>query len=432
MKPIARVLMFVLLASAVLAPLPVIADVLGANVPAPSLTAERIAALPANQRAAWEAYLQRSHTLMAGDKSALASERNGLAAPPAPPTPSEGHINMPLDRDGAWYATPEARAIADNIVSFQTPAGGWGKNQNRAGPPRVRGQSYVIEERHVDPGSGNFDTPLDPSWHYVGTLDNDATTTEIRFLARVAARTPDHAGDAYRAGVVKGVRYLLAAQYPNGGWPQVYPLEGGYHDCITFNDDAVSDVSTLLDDIAQGGDYAFVPVDLRTQAAMSARHAVDVILASQVLVQGHKTIWAQQEDMLTLAPASARNYEMPALSSSESGDILVFLMQQPHPSPAIKAAVHDGIEWLRTHPITGQAFTMTPQGRQLVAQPGAGPIWSRYYDIATGRPIFGDRDRSIHDNVNDISLERRNGYSWYNATPQHALTAYEAWNRANP
>ncbi len=157
-----------------------------------------------------------------------------------------------------------------------------------------------------------------------------------------------------------------------------------------------------------------------------------MILASQVVVQGHKTIWAQQEDMLTLAPASARNYEMPALSSSESGDILIFLMHQPHPSAAIKQAVRDGVAWLRAHAITGKAFTMTPQGRQLIDQPGAGPIWSRYYDIATGRPIFGDRDRSIHDDIADISLERRNGYSWYNSTPQHALTEYEAWSRANP
>jgi PelA/Pel-15E family pectate lyase len=58
-----------------------------------------------------------------------------------------------------------------------------------------------------------------------------------------------------------------------------------------------------------------------------------------------------------------------------------------------------------------------PNGPQLVSRPGAGPIWARYYDIATGKPIFGDRDRSIHDDPNEISLERRAGYSWFNTAP---------------
>ena len=53
-------------------------------------------------------------------------------------------------------------------------------------------------------------------------------TTEIQFLARVG----NH------AAVLRGLDYTFAAQFPNGGWPQVWPLEGGYHDAITFNDGA--------------------------------------------------------------------------------------------------------------------------------------------------------------------------------------------------
>ena len=54
-------------------------------------------------------------------------------------------------------------------------------------------------------------------------------------------------------------------------------------------------------------------------------------------------------------------------------------------------------------------------GRKLMAVEGAGPIWARYYQIGTDKPIFGDRDKTIHDDVNELSLERRNGYSWFNA-----------------
>ena len=61
-------------------------------------------------------------------------------------------------------------------------------------------------------------------WSFVGTIDNDATIDELRFLARVQAHMPGTAGDSYRASILKGIRYLLQARYPNGGWPQVYPL----------------------------------------------------------------------------------------------------------------------------------------------------------------------------------------------------------------
>lgn len=419
-----------LLAQPVVAP-PVFAEVIGANVPALALTADRIAAMPAAQRAPWADYLSRSESQMRADHAALAAELPaGKPHPAAPPT---GKGNMPLDKDAAWYASPEARAIAANIVSFQTPAGGWSKNQDRSGPPRQPGQPWAIDETPADTKPGNFDTPADAHWHYVGTIDNGATTTEMRFLARAATAAPGKEGDAYRASFLKGVGYLLAAQYPNGGWPQVWPLEGGYHDAVTFNDDALADVALLLESTAERrGDYAFVPADVSAKAAAAYQKAIDVILASQVVIAGKKTVWPQQVDMLTLAPASARNYEMPSLSSSESGDILVFLMHQQHPTPAIKAAIRDGVAWLTEHAVHDQAWTMTPQGRMLVPQPGAPILWSRYYSLTTGKPIFGDRDRTIHDNIADISLERRNGYSWYNSTAKKALDAYPAWSKANP
>jgi hypothetical protein len=48
------------------------------------------------------------------------------------------------------------------------------------------------------------------------------------------------------------------------------------------------------------------------------------------------------------------------------------------------------------------------------------------------KPIFGDRDRSIHDDVNELSPERRNGYSWYGTSPAKALAAYQAWSASHP
>ena len=426
---IAALLLLAFAAPAILA-----AKVVGVSQPAPSLTQPRIDQLPSAQRAAWTVYLQRSRAQELADRAALAAERKGLAA--IPPLPPEGGFrdSMPLDRDAAWYATPEARHIGDVIVSFQTPGGGWSKNFSMSANMRQRGQSYAPNNISRYLGPGDFDTPRDRDWNYISTLDNDATTTQLRFLARVATANPGHNGDAYRAAFLRGIHYLLNAQFPNGGWPQVWPLEGGYHDAITFNDNAVTLAAEVLTDTASGaGDYAFVPAELRAQAHAASARALDCILATQIVIDGRRTVWGQQHDPLTLAPVSGRNFEPAALSSGESADLLIYLMSLPNPSAAVQAAIRAGVAWLKTNAIYGQQWGGTrEQGRGLTASPGAGPIWARFYSIETGQPVFGDRDKSIHDTVSELSLERRNGYQWYSAGPQHALEVYAAWAKAHP
>lgn len=411
---------------------PASATVIGANTPALEVTLERLAELPAAQRAAWAQYIARSQKQRQFDRDTLAAElKAGEAAPPAP---LAGSGKMPLNKDAAWYASAEARAIADTIVSFQTPSGGWSKNQDRTKPPRLRGQRYANDAETMQGEPGNFDTPQDRFWTFVGTLDNGATTTEMRFLGRVQAQAPGKEGDAWRASIVNGIQYLLMAQYPNGGWPQNYPLEGGFHDGITFNDNAVAEAAMILEDIAEGHpDFAFVPRALRQQAGAASARAIRPILDAQVVVNGKKTVWPQQVDAVTLKPISARNYEPRSLASAESAEVLMFLMRQPEQTPEIRAAIEAGIAWLKASAVYGKAFTKVSdeEGRKLVDKPGAGPIWSRNYDIATGKPIFGDRDKSIHDDVNYISKGRRNGYSWWNDAPQKAIDAYDQWKRTS-
>ncbi len=413
-------------------PLQLQATIVGVSQPAPSLTATRIAKLPASQRAAWTAYLERSQRQEMRDRAALAAERKGLAAIPPLPKEQFDARSIPLDRDPVWYTTAEARHIGDVVVSFQTPGGGWSKNLDMATTARLRGQSYATNNLSRYLGPDDFDTPRDPDWNYVSTLDNDATNTQIHFLALLSAGTPGAAGDVYRASYIRGIRYLLAAQFPNGGWPQVWPIEGGYHDAITFNDNAVTEAAAVLTAAASGsGDYAFVPTELRRQAEAAAARALQCILATQIVIHGKRTLWAQQHDALTLAPVSGRNFEPAAIATGESADVLLYLMSLPHPSKAVVAAVSDGVAYLKSTAIYGKEWVGgrgTEGGRHLVAQAGAGPIWPRYLSLTTGKPIFGDRDKNIHDNVNELTLERRNGYAWYSAGAQRAIDAYAVWD----
>jgi PelA/Pel-15E family pectate lyase len=414
------------------------ATVIGTNVVAQSVTAERIQKqAPAKERAAWMAYLKRSEERMKMDRATLAAELKPGEVPP--PQPAEGRgafgTGMSLRHDDAYFGTAPARYIADVIVSFQTPAGGWSKNMSFSGALRLPGQPYAANNLNAFPDPNDFDRPKDPHWNYVGTLDNDSTNTELHFLAKVQALTPGKDGDAYRASFIKGIRYLLAAQYPNGGFPQVYPLEGGYHDAITFNDNAVSESAETLSDVAEATPgYDFVPADLRKQSDAAVAKALTCILESQIVIDGKKTIWAQQEDALTLAPVSARNYEPGALAASESADLLEYLMSLPHPSKELVAAITAGVTWLKSAAIYGFEYTGgrgVEGGRTLKPKDGAGPLWSRYYSIPAQKPIFGDRDKTLHDNVNEISLERRNGYAWYSAGEQKTIDDYAAWAKAN-
>ena len=456
-----------LISGALLALAPFPAAVIGVSKPAESLTEARIATLPRAERAPWMAYLQRSEAQMRSDKAALAAECK--AGGDASLRPREGFAarSMPLHRPEDFYRSAEARHVGDVILSFQTPGGGWSKNLDMTGAARVPCERYAPNNLSRYLAADDFDQPRDPAWNYVSTLDNDATNTELHFLALLSAAWPGHEGEAYRACFLRGIEYLLRAQYPNGGWPQVWPLEGGYHDAITFNDDAVTESAQTLTLAAQGErtaaepedaatapangkptpaasseraieDYSFVPAALRSRARAAAAKALGCILAAQVRVPGAAgqgavlTVWAQQHDPLTLAPVAGRNFEPAALSSGESASVLEYLLSLPHPSAAVVASVNAADRWFESHKIEGYAWTggrSTPGGRQLIARPGAEAIWARYYLLTTGKPVFGDRDKTIHDDVGELSSERRNGYAWYGSGPQRALDQYALWKK---
>lgn len=402
--------------------LPARAAEIGANTPNTPLTRDRIAALDPTQRQVWMDYLATSEAQKARDMEALRLERVGLSVIPADAKGGNGEASMPLRKPDEWYASSDARRVADNIVSFQTPAGGWGKNQPRNAPVRQKGQAYVEGET---PESVVTNGVLpNPHWGYVGTIDNGATTTEIAFLARVYTATRD---TRYGDSALRGLNYLLTSQFPNGGWPQVWPLDGAYHDCITLNDNAMISVMQVLHEVATASEpYRFVPADLRQRARVAEERALALLLDLQVERGGVKTLWAQQYDALSLMPASARNYEPPALATGESGGVLIYLIQRRPSSEKIKSAIKQAVHTLEGLKIEGKAFVeaVAGDGKRLVAQPGAPTIWARYYSIETLSPIFGNREKKIFDNIDDIEKERRNGYSWFGTSPQKALNLY--------
>ena len=311
-----------LLASLVALGLPAIssANTIGMNVIAQPLTRERISTLPKKAQKAWLEYLERSEKQKAIDKQTLANEQKAAGnTSPKHASGGRGMYVLRADHPADWWTSDEAIKGARNIVTYQVPDGGWSKNIDMVTRPRAPGDLYDADNENRFPDSADFDKPVDPNWHYIATLDNDSTWMQIRFLARVTtallAAHRDADAAPFRASVNLADRVSFDSQYPNGGWPQVWPLEGGYHDAITINDDAMTHAVEILHDVAVGAaDYSFLPNALRRRAAASGRPRHRMPVTLQIVENGVKTAWAQQYDALTLEPTSARNYEMAALT----------------------------------------------------------------------------------------------------------------------
>ena len=328
------------------------------------------------------------------------------------------------DKPDDWYRSDEGRRVIDNIISWQNPNGGWWKQYN------------TLEPRPADakPKDGALapKSDTDIAWSQNSTFDNGATFNELRMLAR-AHRVTDRA-DAAEA-FARGIRFLLESQYPNGGWPQRYPPPENYGKHITYNDGAMAGVMKVLRDAASGkGDYAFVDPDTRARCQQAFDRGVDCILKTQVVVHGTPTVWCQQHDEITLAPTSARTFEPAALCSTESVDLVLLLMDLPNPDENVRRAIESAVAWFEKSQIHGKRYDRIPDPsvergirRELVDDPTAPPLWARLYDIATNRPIVVDRDGSIHDTPDQLSVERRNGYAWYSTAPAKVFKAYEKW-----
>ena len=414
-------------------PAPVLfAAIIGTNEPAQPVTLERIGGLSFWKRARWKRYLRRSEKQMQADKNYIRAElvQHGITEATNAPS-ARVFRGIPLRRAADWYSSPQARHIADVVVSFQTPAGGWSKRLDMTSRVRSPGELFTSDNNSRFLTRSDNDMPEDTHWSYVGTFDNNATTTQLRYLAKVITALPADQSEKYRTAFLHGLDYIFASQYPNGGWPQVWPLQGGYHDAITYNDGAMAHILELLQTVADGqNEFAFVPKKERRHATESVKHGIQCVLDTQIIANGRRTVWCQQHDALTLQPTAARNYEMPCEASAESAEIMTFLMNQPHPSKQIVVAIDSAAAWFEKTRIMGFAFRFNgPAGRQLVAEPGYGPIWARYYQIGTDRPIFGDRDKTIHDRVDEISAERRRGYAWYGNSAEAALEQYKAWRK---
>lgn len=321
-----------------------------------------------------------------------------------------------------WYGSAESIMAADSILKYQTPIGGWLKNANF----HSDGVKQADWKETLESGIG-------------ATFDNDATITEIRFLAKMYAKTKNI---KYKNAFDKGLNYVFISQYKNGGWPQFFPVKNGgdsYSGHITYNDDAMVNILWFLQEIATN--YSeFISLEISANNKEKAQQAIEkgiqCFLETQIKINGKPTVWCAQHDKETLLPAKARSYELPSFSGGESVGITLYLMSIKKPSPKIKAAINGAVAWFETHKIEGIRIDteITKEGtknRVIIKDKNAPTLWARFYDLETEKPFFCDRDGIKKSSLAEIGDNRRNGYSWYGIGPSKVLKQYPIWLEEN-
>jgi PelA/Pel-15E family pectate lyase len=314
-----------------------------------------------------------------------------------------------------WYGSDESVKVADNVLLYQRDIGGWPKN-------------LPLHKPLTDPEKATIRDEKGPN---DAILDNDATTTEMKFLARMFSKTNN---PVYKNAFEKGLKFIFDAQYNNGGWPMYYPLHQGYFTHITFNDNATYNILELLKDIFNRKTLyeSIVSGKEIIYSSKAYKKGIECILKTQIVVKGKPTIWCAQHDEKTLLPAGARAYELPSFSGAESCGLIKLLMEIDNPSPAVIKAVNGAVEWLDSHRVKHIRieFFMNSDGkpdRRVIEDPIAGDLWARFYDLDTELPFFCDRDGIKKNTLAEIGYERRTGYNWYTDAPREIIEMYPVW-----
>lgn len=320
-----------------------------------------------------------------------------------------------------WYASEEAKLVAENVLLSQKAIGGWEKNK-----PYHHVLTSTEKEHYINDKA-----------EMGATFDNGATITELRFLAKVFSEFKDR---RYKEAFQKGLNYIFIAQYDNGGWPQFFPVREGnvsYSAHITFNDDAMVNTMEFLKEIFSN-DKAYASLHLTKEEKTKARKAFDqgvaCILKTQIVVNNQPTVWCAQHDEITLAPANARAYELASFSGSESVGIVLLLMDIENPSKEIIASINGAVQWFEDNKIEGIKIEsmVNDEGKKdrvVVEDNNAPALWARFYDLETSKPYFCSRDGIKRNTLAEISYERRNGYSWYTTSPEKVLKKYPEWKQ---
>lgn len=278
-------------------------------------------------------------------------------------TPQMGELFLNLYKaTGDKVYLEYAKRVADVLIYGQHPLGGW---------------HYFIDfdnsglKDWYKTVASQFIRGYEEFRHYYGncTFDDNVTQGATAFLLHYYKVTMD---PTYFGPLKKALDFILMAQYPNGGWPQRYPLRYDYtHDGFddytanyTLNDDAMNNtINLLIEAYEELGNEEYLE---------AARRGGDFF----IIAQGPEQLpaWSEQYDM-NIQPDWARTHEPPAFGTRQTAHTLEMLM---------KLFLFTGDRrYLRPIPAT---LKWMESSKIKVLENGVYEL-ARYYDPKTNLPI---------------------------------------------
>jgi hypothetical protein len=287
----------------------------------------------------------------------------------------------------AWDATGDrafldyARDAAHALVRGQLCSGGW--DYLIEFDPEKRKQYAYRSDRNCAENRRN-----------VTTLDDNVSQAAVRVLMRVDKALGFSDRSIHEAALFALDR-LIAAQYPNGAWPQRFrtppdparhPVKPAslpsswdrkwpgpnYQGHYTFNDNSIADAIDMMLEAAR--------IYNEPRYRQSAEKGGGFILMAQL--PEPQPAWAQQYDA-GMHPAWARVFEPPSVTGGESMGVMRILMtlyretgDRKYLDPIPRALAY----FKRSIVPRGQAeiFQRVPEG----------PVLARFYELQTNRPLY--------------------------------------------
>lgn len=310
--------------------------------------------------------------------------RTAWVQPPGTPFVGDGLLEIHR-LTGSELALEAARACGSILVRGQLHSGGWSSRID-LDPEDRRRLAYRVDGK---PRRKARD---------ISTLDDDMTQSALRFLMRLD-RQEERGNEAVAEAVRVGLDALLGAQFPSGGWPQVFTGSGAggppagapdlrasfspsgeysrhkeYWHHYTLNDQLCQTVvETLLVAHEVYGEPRYLE---------AARRTGDFLLLAQM--PEPQPGWAQQYDR-EMRPTWARKFEPPAISGSEG--------------PAVMGVLIDLAR------VTGERRYLEPVPRALEyyrrSRLEDGRL-ARFYELGTNRPLYFDRKYRLTHRDDDL------------------------------
>lgn len=321
------------------------------------------------------AYLWRySADLRHQEGEGIALKTGGWTQPPGAPSVGEAYLQC-------WRLTEDrqfldaAVEVAHALVESQLKSGGWSSHFDLS---RAGHRAYCYRVDGDNAGRNNRTT-----------FDDDKSQSALTLLMHVDEAL-DFSDPSIHDAVTYALQHMLAAQYPNGAWPQQYseppdPAEhpvrkASYPDTwprtypgktyigyYTLNDSNMSNIIDML--------FEANRIYERDDCFEAAKRTGDFFLLAQM--PDPQPGWAQQYNQ-NMHPAWARKFEPASVTGGESQSVMRSLL-------TLYRFTRDR-RFISTLPraITFYRSSLLPDGRL-----------ARFYELQTNRPLYFTKDYKL-------------------------------------